>query len=248
MRRKVSIERFREGRWHAEHDELSVEEPLQVLVNGQPLAMLMRTPGADADLVRGFLFSEGLLREVGDLVELRLEPGQAHVQLAPHCRLSPDMARSMYLSSSCGVCGRAAVAEMIERVEPVEQMDWDGWGGVVEAFEAAQREFPHTGGVHAAALFDASGELLDLAEDVGRHNALDKLVGRAWAGGMLPWRQRVLLMSSRASFDIVQKAAMAGVPVVGTMGAASSLAVELAQATQISLYGFVRRSGMVRFR
>ena len=236
----------------AAQDELSVEEPLQVVLNGKPFATLMRSPGEDVALVEGFLFAEGLVSRPEDIVSIAVSAHptsqEVHVTLAGNCIPAEAMARSVYLSSSCGVCGRATIDELLERVEPIVAMTVqpEFLIGLLDRFAAAQREFGRTGGVHAAALFDGAGNLLEMCEDVGRHNALDKLVGRAFRCGQLPLTERVLVMSSRASFDIVQKAAMAGIAVVATMGAASSLAAEVAAATGISLYAFLRPQSVVR--
>jgi FdhD protein len=252
MTRRFLIERFRDGSLQTTQDELSVEEPLQVVLNGKPFATLMRSPGEDVALVEGFLFAEGLVARPEDIVSIAVSAHptsqEVHVTLEAHCNPAGAMARSVYLSSSCGVCGRATIDELLERVEPVAAMPVqpDFLIGLLDPFAAAQREFGRTGGVHAAALFDGAGNLLEMCEDVGRHNALDKLVGRAFRRGQLPLAGRILLMSSRASFDIVQKAAMAGIPVVATMGAASSLAAEVAAATGIGLYAFLRPQSVVR--
>lgn len=252
MTRRFAIERFRDGVLRAEDDRLSVEEPLLVRVNGQPLATLMRTPGRDRELVEGFLFSEGLIarpEDVASLVESqRSESQEVLVDLAAHCRPGPTAVRSIYLSSSCGVCGRSSISELQERLEPIPAVEIDpGWLAELPSLvSAAQRQFPLTGGVHAAALFDLGGGLVALEEDVGRHNALDKLVGAAFRAGSLPLHGSVLVMSSRASFDIVQKSAMAGIPAVATMGAASSLAAELAQSAGVQLFCFLRQGSVVR--
>jgi FdhD protein len=235
---------------HAEWDEVAVESPLGVWLDGRPYATLMRTPGEDEALLLGFLLAEGVIEGIGDVVSIEVS---GHPE-AQECRVSlrqpgsaPSSVRSTLVSSSCGVCGRTSISELLDRMEPIAGMRVDpvqltGWLGVLGE---AQQLFPRTGGVHAAALFTRAGELLDLSEDVGRHNALDKLVGRAMRRGELPMRERVLIMSSRASFDIVQKAALAGVPVVAAMGAASSLAVETARATGIQLCVFLREGGVV---
>jgi FdhD protein len=252
MTRRFPIARFRDGVLRTEEDCLSVEEPLLVRVNGQPLATLMRTPGSDQTLVEGFLFSEGLISAPADVASFvsstRLDSQEALVELAAHCKPGPTAARSVYLSSSCGVCGRSSIRELLERLEPIPPIDVDpGWlAQLPERVREAQVQFPVSGGVHAAALFGANGNLLGLEEDVGRHNALDKLVGKAFRQQALPLNDSILVMSSRASFDIVQKAAMAGIPVVATMGAASSLAAELAASAGVQLFCFLRPGSVVR--
>lgn len=253
MTRRTPIRRLSEGEMVSLDDLVSVEEPLQVILNGRPFATLMRTPGRDQELVAGFLFSEGVVRTLRDIarIEATQHPTsqEIRVDLAEGCLVPELDARASYLSSSCGVCGRASITQLIERIEPVKPMTvgLEFLIALIPAFEAAQRDFRLTGGVHAAALFNPGGELLDLAEDVGRHNALDKLVGAAFRAGRLPLNDRVLVMSSRASFDIVQKAAVAGIPVIACMGAASSLAVDLARACGIALHSFLRPGSVVSF-
>ena len=253
MTRRTPIQRLSEGRTVSLDDMVSVEEPLQIILNGRPFATLMRTPGRDQELITGFLFSEGVVRTSRDIarIEATQHPTsqEIRVDLTEGCLVPELDARASYLSSSCGVCGRASIAQLIERIEPVKPItvSLEFLTGLISAFEAAQRDFRLTGGVHAAALFDPGGELLDLAEDVGRHNALDKLVGAAFRSGRLPLNDRVLVMSSRASFDIVQKAAVAGIPVIASMGAASSLAVDLARACGIALHSFLRPGSVVSF-
>ncbi len=253
MTRRTPIQRLNRGKTVSLDDLVSVEEPLQVILNGRPFATLMRTPGRDQELVEGFLFSEGIVHAPGDILSLEAThhptSQEIRVDLAPG-RLVPELdARATYLSSSCGVCGRASIAQLLDRIDPVKPttVSLEFLIALIPAFDAAQRDFPVTGGVHAAALFSRGGELLESAEDVGRHNALDKLVGAAFRAGRLPLSDQVLVMSSRASFDIVQKAAVAGVPVVATMGAASSLAVDLARACGIALHSFLRPGSVVSF-
>ena len=254
MTRKFQIERFSSGQSAAGTDLLSVEEPLLVVVNGKPFATLMRTPGEDIALTEGFLFSEGIIARADDLASIETRQHETsqevHVRLAAHCHPSETAARSIYLSSSCGVCGRSSIDELTSRLEPIPQLSVDAefLMGLLPRFAQGQKQFPVSGGVHAAALFDAGGELLAIEEDVGRHNALDKLVGKAFRLGQLPLHNRILLMSSRASFDIVQKTAMAGIPVLATMGAASSLAAQLAKACGIELFCFLRSSSVVNLR
>lgn len=251
--RSTSIERYAGGEFTRTSDFVSVEEPLLLVLNGRPFATLMRTPGQDVALIEGFLFTEGIVGAPEDIVriEATAHPSSQEmaVELAAGCAVPEMDARASYLSSSCGVCGRASIAQLMNRIEAVKPMDI-GLAflvGLIPAFDAAQRDFRLTGGVHAAALFGQGGELIDLAEDVGRHNALDKLVGAAFRAGSLPLEGRVLVMSSRASFDIVQKAAAAGIPAIASMGAASSLAVDLARACGIALHSFLRPGSVVGF-
>ena len=237
-------------------DTLAVEEPLQIEVAGEPLTVTMRTPGDDVDLVLGFLHAEGLLREAADVVSMRHctdlgpdgEPTYNLVQVAPRpgSRLAGErVARPFTTTSACGVCGSASVDDVLARVpaplheDPV-RLDPLVLAGLPDALRAGQAAFERTGGLHAAGLFTADGELLCLREDVGRHNAVDKVVGWALGRGLLPLRGAVLVVSGRASFELVQKAAMAGVPVLAAVSAPSSLAVSLAREAGMTLVGFLR--------
>lgn len=247
---------------HRRADILAVEEPLEIRVGGSPLAVTMRTPGSDVELAAGFLVSEGV---IGEGREFRSAmhcggPGTGgaentynvlDVTLAPGVPPpAPDVARAFYTTSSCGVCGKAS----IDAVETVSRYDVALDGAVVDAAELVtypvrlrekQDVFDKTGGLHAAALFDATtGELLVLREDVGRHNAVDKVVGWALLNDRLPLRGTVLQVSGRASFELVQKAAMAGIPVLAAVSAPSSLAAELAEKLGLTLVGFLRGRSM----
>ena len=221
-------------------DLLAVEEPLEIRVNGEMLAVTMRTPGADAELAAGFLFSESLF----DGVErIDLGPNLVDVRL----RQTPDLSRArraFTVNSACGVCGRSSINQLAESCEwlPVNGLRVER-GAIYlmpDTLRAAQPVFERTGALHAAGLFDASGNLEALREDVGRHNALDKLIGAALLAGRLPLSQSVLLVSGRASFELVQKAVMAGIPVMAAVGAPSSLAVATALRFNLTLAGFVR--------
>ncbi len=223
-----------------ERDRVAVEEPLEIRIGGRPVAVTMRTPGHDEELALGFCISEGL------------RPGEA--------RLSEDLAantvevdapgfdperlrRSFYTSSSCGVCGKGAleaVAVEAPRVESDLRLPLALVASLPDRLREAQAAFEVTGGLHATGLFSAEGEPLCVREDVGRHNALDKVVGWAFRKGLLPLAGQVLCVSGRLSFELVQKAAVAGCPVLVAVGAPSSLAVELAVDRGVTLCGFVR--------
>ena len=221
-------------------DEVAVEEPLEIRVGGDPLAVTMRTPGHDEELALGFLHGEGLIgaapRAAGPPADLA---GNVVEVAGPLLRI--PSARSFYTSSSCGVCGKGALEEVAVHAPPAVP------GPAVDrALLAALPErlvqpgFARTGGLHAAGLFDAAGALLCVREDVGRHNALDKVVGRALLDGTLPLHERLVCVSGRLSFELVQKAAVAGAPVLVGVGAPSSLAVELAADRGMTLAGFAR--------
>lgn len=243
-------------------DVLTVEEPLEIRVAGTPLAVTMRTPGHDVELATGFLVSEGVIAR-GEQFRSAIHcggPGTGgaentfnvlDVTLAPGVTL-PDtaLARNFYTTSSCGLCGKAS----IEAVETVSSYDVDAdpvaldaatLGTLPDTLRTHQAVFDKTGGLHAAALFDAAtGEMLVLREDVGRHNAVDKVVGWALQQDRLPLTGTVLMVSGRASFELVQKAVMAGIPILAAVSAPSSLAVELAAASGLTLVGFLRGRSM----
>jgi FdhD protein len=223
-----------------ERDVLAVEEPLEIRINGAPVAVTMRTPGHDEELALGFCLSEGLrpaaARPAEDLSANVVEVDASDFDAG-------RLQRSFYTSSSCGVCGKGAleaVAVDAPRVESALTIRADLVAELPERLRAAQPAFAATGGLHATGLFDAGGELHCLREDVGRHNAFDKVVGWAFAGGRLPLADKVICVSGRLSFELVQKAAVAGCPVLVAVGAPSSLAVELAADRGITLCGFVR--------
>jgi FdhD protein len=245
-------------------DTLAVEEPLEIRVGGSPLVVTMRTPGDDVELAAGFLVSEGVISR-GDEFRSAIHcggPGTGgasaqnsynilDVSLAPAVRPpASDITRSFYTTSSCGLCGKAS----IDAVETVSTYDVSTDAAVVDAvmlttlpgsLRAGQTVFDKTGGLHGAALFDAaSGELLVVREDVGRHNAVDKVVGWAIMHDRLPLRGTVLQVSGRASFELVQKAVMAGIPILAAVSAPSSLAVDLAEASGLTLVGFLRGESM----
>jgi FdhD protein len=254
--RRQSIDAVRDGIRTRRDDLVVVEEPLEIRLArlgepgpGRPISITMRTPGSDVELALGFLHGEGLIRsnrDVASVHECGADRNVVRIELAADAPLDlARLERNFYTSSSCGVCGKAsleAVAAMMA-AKPVE-----GAGNVSAALlrslagrlNSAQPVFRDTGGLHAASLFDESGALLAASEDVGRHNALDKLVGGRLIADALPLSGSVLLLSGRASFELLQKAAMAGVPVVASVGAPSSLAIDLAQRTGILLAGFLR--------
>ncbi len=220
-------------------DEVAVEEPLEIVVEGRPLAVTMRTPGHDEELAAGFLHGEGLLDGPP-----RFEPdptlGANRVALAGPLRRDPG-ARSFYTTSSCGVCGKGALEEVAldaPRAPDGPRVARELLASLPDRLH--QPEFARTGGLHATGLFDEHGELLIVREDVGRHNAMDKVVGRALLDGWLPLGRRLLCVSGRLSFELVQKAAMAGAPVLVGVGAPTSLAVSLARDRGITLCGFAR--------
>jgi FdhD protein len=248
------------GEYPVRHKEdvLAAEEPLEIRLNGRSFAVTMRTPGDDFDLVAGFLVSEGVIRRQADLVSLRFCAGGngetqtfnvVDAELAPGVPM-PDTMRHVYTSSSCGICGTESIdavrkAIHVHLAEDGLRVPVDVLAGLPDRLRAAQAVFDKTGGVHAAGLFRVDGpeaELLCLREDVGRHNAVDKVVGWALREGQLPLSGTVLQVSGRASFELVQKAALAGIPVLSAVSAPSSLAADLAAETGVTLVGFSRGS------
>jgi FdhD protein len=234
----VDVVRLPGGR--TERDVVAVEEPLEIRVNGEPLAVTMRTPGHDEELALGFCLSEGIPATRAALPD-DLAANTVEVDAAAFDR--GRVQRSFYTSSSCGVCGKGAleaVAVEAPRVESRLTVSLELVAELPERLRAAQPAFAATGGLHATGLFAAAGELLCLREDVGRHNALDKVVGWAFGVGLLPLADKLLCVSGRLSFELVQKAAVAGCPLLVAVGAPSSLAVELAADRGLTLCGFVR--------
>jgi FdhD protein len=240
-------------------DTVTAEEPLEVRVAGKALAVTMRTPGDDFDLALGFLVTEGIVSDAGDVATLMHcqdegEDGRptynvVDVVLQPGVAL-PDVSleRSFYTTSSCGVCGKASLDAVRLRSRFDVATDRAEWSPELlltlpDALRSHQKVFDRTGGLHAAGLFTAGGELVVLREDVGRHNAVDKVIGDAVREGRVPLSGHVLVVSGRASFELTQKAAMAGIPVLAAVSAPSSLAVELAADVGITLVGFLRGDG-----
>ena len=224
-----------------EPDELAVEEPLEIRVAGDPIAVTMRTPGHDEELAVGFLRSEGIPAVAAEPTD---DLAANTVDVRVEGDFDPErLRRNFYTSSSCGVCGKGALEAVAVEAARVES-DLSVPAAVVSALpdrlREAQPAFAATGGLHATGLFDAGGGLLCVREDVGRHNAMDKVVGRAFLDGLLPLDDRLLCVSGRLSFELVQKAAVAGCPILVAVGAPSTLAVELARDRGITLCGFVR--------
>lgn len=237
-------------------DVLAVEEPLELRVEGRPIAVLMRTPGADRELAAGFLLTEGIIKSARDLFDITacVTPGAAGKGNAVDAALAnpgsldfEKLTRHVFTSSSCGVCSKASIDAVMKRRKPIDD-ELRVAASVVLALPArlarAQTAFKQTGGLHACALFDSAGKLLAVREDVGRHNALDKLIGWAILEKRTPLRGHVLLLSGRTSFEMMQKAHAAGIPVVAAISAPTSLAVEFASESGQTLAGFVRGRSM----
>jgi FdhD protein len=252
---EVSITSVTPEDYASETDEVSVEEPLQIDVGAfhegglmrLPMAVTMRTPGSDRELAAGFLFTEGVIRSKNDLVDFQTTAPNT-VLATLHAAVPVDPAqfdRHSFVASSCGVCGKRSIAAVLAMRRPALQpglprIESEVVHRLPETQRAAQINFQRTGGLHAAALFDLTGRLLAVHEDVGRHNALDKLIGTELLAGRLPLANRIVLLSGRTSFELIQKASVAGITIVAAVGAPTSLAVALAREARMTLLGFVR--------
>lgn len=230
-------------------DDVVIEEPLEIRVGKTSVVVTMRTPGRDAELAAGFLVSEQVVRSAADLDEIAACPEDATgnlitVKLARTSGVDLDrLKRNFYATSSCGICGKASIEQLRRTIHPIAagaHLSAEILTSVPAKMRDAQPVFDLTGGLHAAALFDFEGRTLCVREDVSRHNAVDKLIGWAALDGRLPLDRALLLVSGRASFEIVQKAAVAGIPIVAAVSAPSSLAIELATETNLTLVAFLR--------
>jgi FdhD protein len=257
---RYRILRLTDGSLTTRPDTLATEEPLEIRVGGRPLAVTMRTPGNDFDLARGFLVSEGVVGKGSEIAAIRYCAGATtdggntfnvvDVTLAPGVAApDPSVERNFYTTSSCGLCGKASLDAV--RATSRWSVDEDPLlvtpefiSGLPATLRLAQRVFDRTGGLHAAGLFAADGALLCIREDVGRHNAVDKVVGWALDTDRVPLTGTALMVSGRASFELVQKAVMVGIPLLAAVSAPSSLAVDLAREMGLTLVGFVRGTSM----
>jgi FdhD protein len=253
--RLVGVIRVGSGPDIRAHDRAAAEEPLEIRLGASPFVVIMRTPGHDRELAAGFLLSERLIRGRSDIGTIRHctdgdEAAQANVLnvwLAGDAaeQVSARLAdrRLVMANSSCGVCGRRSIDDLMDSVPTVDggwKVSRDVIVSLPDRLRAAQRTFDETGGLHAAGLFDVAGTLIRVAEDVGRHNAVDKVIGGEVLDGGVPIDERLLFVSGRTSFEIVQKAVVAGIPVVAAVSAPSSLAIDVARAAGVTLVGFVR--------
>src|SRR5258708_16057970 len=249
----VPVQTIERGLSSSRSDLLAIEEPLQLCLNGSPLSITMRTPDADLDLAVGFLFTEGIIHDVSQILSVRTAPAEDEnagervtIWLQPEVAIDPArVRRNFYTSSSCGVCGKLAIGAIevcptIPMRQSGPQFRADLIYRLPDLLRQTQANFDQTGGIHAAALFSPEGNLLALREDVGRHNAVDKLIGFALRDGTEPLQDSLILVSGRAGFELVQKSVMAAIPILAAVGAPSSLAVETAQHFCITLLGFLR--------
>ena len=245
------IRRKQDGSLEFQRDDLTVEEPLEIRIGRKALATTMRTPGHDEELAAGFLISEGIVR-IGDKIEKFSRPANARnrenilvVELATGLKLRLGSTRRFgTISTSCGICGKASIDAIRQNFPPVRskniRIGIDTLLALPSLLRKQQSDFARTGGIHAAAIVDVDGNLKIVREDIGRHNAVDKAIGRAFLDGLLPLDRHLFLVSGRASFEIMQKALAAGVPIVAAVSAPSTLAVNFARESNQTLIGFLR--------
>jgi FdhD protein len=244
--------RWQHGTTSERDERLAVEEPLEIRLAGRRFTLTMRTPGRDEELAAGFLFAEGFINDASELDEIRRvrgrkgapEPNAIDIILnVPAEGLRARLKRNFVMSSSCGVCGKTSIDSIRRRVTPASDSARVAPATLLalsEKLRAGQRVFAATGGLHGAAIFSLDGTMLAIREDIGRHNAVDKLIGFALTNTMVPLAHHLMMVSGRLSFEIVQKAAAAGVPILAAVSAPSSLAVELAEEVGTTLVGFLR--------
>ncbi|HWX38709.1 MAG TPA: formate dehydrogenase accessory sulfurtransferase FdhD, partial [Candidatus Sulfotelmatobacter sp.] len=249
----TQVREWKDGRVETRQDDLAAEEPLEIRVDGRSLTVTMRTPGNDFELAAGFLFTEGIVESADQIVAIREAPETkitergniVEAELSPDVKLDLESTqRNFFAASSCGICGKASIESVRRRgvraVNPNFRMTPEILCQLPEKLKASQEVFSRTGGLHAAALFDRNGEMLAEREDIGRHNAVDKIIGWAVRAHRMPLAECALIVSGRGGFEIVQKAAVAGIPVVASVSACSSLAVRLAREVGMTLAGFLR--------
>lgn len=248
---EVGIRRIGDEARGGSQDIVAVEEPLEIRIDCKPIVVTMRTPGCDHELAAGFLWTEGVIRRVDEIDSIEHCSGSqagnvVTVRLAKGVRLDPSkLERNFYATSSCGICGKAtldAIDQLVEPIDEVMPLEAEVIHSLPDRMRRAQATFSTTGGSHAAGLFEMDGSLRCLREDVGRHNAVDKAIGWAVLGRSMPLTNTILGVSGRASFEIVQKAAMARIPVLAAVSAPSSLAIEAARRFHQTLIGFCRDS------
>jgi FdhD protein len=259
---QTNILRWQEGGYYECEDHLTVEEPFEVRVEHRSLATIMRTPGQDFELALGFLFSERVIRDASEVLSLEHEmdpdglplPNVVNVMLRQGtseegmCTFPASFERHFVVSASCGICGKNSISDLLQSISPLKpdtmQISYSALYSLPQQLRSQQAVFKHTGGLHAAGLFTAGGEMLLLREDIGRHNAVDKVIGHGLLHGDYPYTDRILMVSGRSSFEIIQKALLVRIPCVAAISAPSSLAVELADKSGITLIGFLRDHSM----
>ena len=259
---QTNILRWQEGGYYECEDHLTIEEPLEVRVEHRSLATIMRTPGQDFELALGFLFSERVIRDASEVLSLEHEvdpdglplPNVVSVMLRQGtseegmCTFPTSFERHFLVSASCGICGKNSIADLLQSIPLLKpdalRISYSVLYSLPQQLRSQQAVFKHTGGLHAAGLFTAGGEMLLLREDIGRHNAVDKVIGHGLLHGDYPYTDRILMVSGRSSFEIIQKALLVRIPCVAAISAPSSLAVELADKSGITLIGFLRDRSM----
>jgi FdhD protein len=240
------IRRKSDGELEYQPDDLTIEEPLEIRVGGKVLATTMRTPGRDDELAAGFLLSEAIVRAREDIVRVSMGGENAvDVDLAPDVKIELNSTQRFgTISSSCGLCGKTSIDAIRQNFPAISsaniRIDIDTLLALPDRLRKEQGDFARTGGIHAAGIFEVNGRLLGVREDIGRHNAVDKAIGRAFLDGLLPLDRHLLLVSGRASFEIVQKALAAGIPIVASVSAPSTLAVSFSRESNQTLIGFLR--------
>ena len=240
------IRRRHDGELEYSPDEVTIEQPLEIRIGRKTLAITMRTPGHDDEIAAGFLLSEAIVRDRDQIVSISAaSDNRVIVGLASEVKVKPNSAKRFgTISSSCGLCGKTSIEAIRQNFPAIRatdlRIDIETLLSLPEKLRDAQSDFARTGGIHAAGIFDAKGKLKIAREDIGRHNAVDKVIGRALLDGLVPLHSHFLLVSGRASFEIVQKALAAGIPIVAAVSAPSSLAVEFARDSNQTLIGFLR--------
>jgi FdhD protein len=249
----TQVYEWEDGNLKRKEDYLAAEEPLEIRIGEKPLSVTMRTPGSDVELAAGFLFTEGLIQRRDQILKLESNQGSdnanrgnvVRADLASECvGDSEKLQRNFFAASSCGICGKASIESVRSRALQAPNRNFTVDSEILlripDSLRESQAVFGRTGGLHGAALFDREGKLLVVREDIGRHNAVDKIVGWALLEGKIPLEESILLVSGRGGFEIVQKAIVAGVPVLASVSAPSSLAVHLAREVRLTLIGFLR--------
>jgi FdhD protein len=247
----TQVTEWEDGTIRSVQDSLAAEEPLEIRIAGSPLTVTMRTPGHDLELAAGFLLTEGIVQSRNQIAAIRAATPQngaksnvVEVELKETSFDSGDLQRNFFAASSCGICGKASIEAIrtrgLQPPDPAFRFDPELLCRLPETLRKEQAVFSRTGGLHAAALFDEHGALLALREDIGRHNAVDKIVGWALLEGQLPLRSHIMLVSGRGGFEIVQKVLAARIPILASVSAPSSLAVKLARELGLTLVGFLR--------
>jgi FdhD protein len=247
----TQVTEWRDGNLSSLQDSIAAEEPLEILIDDHPLTVTMRTPGHDLELAAGFLLTEGIIESAAQIANLQVvEPSNGTKSNRVRANLTgtsfdtQDLQRNFFAASSCGICGKASIEAIrvrgLQQPNPDFRVDPEILCRLPEALQSEQAVFSRTGGLHAAALFDSCGNLIVLREDIGRHNAVDKVVGWALLKGQLPLANCILLVSGRGGFEIAQKSLAAGVPVLASVSAPSSLAVKLSRELGLTLVGFLR--------